>query len=39
MEGPTFHHRNNLAVGVSWGAERLAIARLDAGASGDGSAA
>ena len=39
MEGPTFHHRNNLAVGVSWAAERLAIARLDAGASGEGSAA
>jgi hypothetical protein len=39
MEGPTFHHRNNLAVGVSWAAERLAIARLDAGAYGEGSAA
>jgi hypothetical protein len=39
MEGPTFHHRNNLAVGVSWAAERLAIARLDAGACGEGSAA
>jgi hypothetical protein len=39
MEGPTFHHRNNLAVGVSWAAERLAVARLDASASGVGSAA
>jgi hypothetical protein len=39
MEGPTFHHFNNVAVGVSWAAERLAIARLDASASGVGSAA
>lgn len=36
MEGPTFHHRNNIAVGVSWAAERLAIARLDASALAQG---
>jgi hypothetical protein len=39
MEGPTFHHRNNLAVGVSWAAERLAVARLDASGFTDDSAA
>lgn len=32
MKGPTFHDRNNIAVGVSWAAERLAVARLDASA-------
>ena len=32
-------HRNNLAVGVSWAAEQLAVARLDASASGVGFAA
>jgi hypothetical protein len=37
MEGPTFHHRNSLAMGVSWAAERLAVARLDASASCEGS--
>ncbi len=33
MEGPGFDHYNNLAVGVTWAAERLAIAYLDARAS------
>ena len=38
MEGPTFHDRNNIAVGVSWAAERLAVARLDASALAQGAA-
>jgi hypothetical protein len=38
MEGPTFHYRNNIAVGVSWAAERLAVARLDASALAQGAA-
>jgi hypothetical protein len=32
-----FHYRNNIAVGVSWAAERLAVARLDANALAQGS--
>ena len=40
MKGPTFTLYNDLAVGVTWAAERLAVAYLDAAASGaDGSAA
>jgi hypothetical protein len=39
MEGPTFDYRNNLATGVTWAAERLAVAYLDAAASGEGTAA
>jgi hypothetical protein len=38
MEGPTFHDRNSIAVGVSWAAERLAVARLDASALAQGAA-
>ena len=38
LEGPTFDLSNNLASGVTWAAERLAIAYLDATASGQGSA-
>lgn len=40
MSGPSFTHHNDLAVGVTWAAERLAVAHLDAAASGaDGLAA
>ena len=39
MEGRGFDLYNNLAVGVTWAAERLAIAYLDATASGPGVAA
>jgi hypothetical protein len=39
LEGPTFDIYNNIACGVTWAAERLAIAYLDATASGQGSAA
>jgi hypothetical protein len=34
MKGPGFTLYNDLAVGVTWAAERLAIAHLDAAASG-----
>ena len=36
LEGPGFDYRNSMAVGVTWAAERLAIAYLDASASADG---
>lgn len=39
LEGPTFDIYNNIACGVTWAAERLAIAYLDATAAGQGSAA
>jgi len=37
MQGRGFDLYNNLAVGVTWAAERLAVAYLDANASGEGS--
>ncbi len=39
IQGPGFHHRNDIAVGVAWAAERIAVAYLDVNASGEGSAA
>jgi len=39
MSGPGFHGSNDHAIGVAWAAERLAIAYLDATASGSGAAA
>jgi hypothetical protein len=32
MQGPGFNHRNDIAVGVAWAAERIAVAYLDANA-------
>lgn len=34
LQGPGFHFRNDLACGIVWAAERLAIAYLDAKAQG-----
>jgi hypothetical protein len=39
IEGRGFHDRNDIAVGIAHAAERIAVACLDARASGDGSAA
>lgn len=37
--GVGFDHRNDIACGITWAAERIAVAHLDASASGEGSAA
>lgn len=34
LAGPGFHFRNDLACGIVWAAERIAIAYLDAKAQG-----
>ena len=39
IQGPGFNHRNDLTVGIAYAAERIAVACLDASASGEGSAA
>jgi len=39
MRGAGFNFTNDIAVGVSWAAERLAVAYVDASASGEGLAA
>ncbi|MEO7734895.1 MAG: hypothetical protein ABIY55_28325 [Kofleriaceae bacterium] len=39
MSGPGFTLTNDIAVGVGWAAERLAVVYLDASASGEGLAA
>jgi len=35
MQGPGFDCRNNIAVGVSWAAKRIAVAHLNASAGGE----
>lgn len=39
IQGQGFHHRNDIAVGIAHAAERIAVACLDASASGENSAA
>jgi hypothetical protein len=39
IEGQGFNHRNHIAVGIAHAAERIAVACLDASASGTSSAA
>ena len=39
IEGPGFDFRNDRAYGVTWAAERIAVAYLDASASGRGAVA